>query len=642
METVIRKIKSFANKNILEIKVNYKFLTLIFVFFAFGIYGYPDISLDHNTVIGFAIRTTQKAIIYFIIGFWMFSILYLSKSNNWSRTIFKFTARVSDLISISTMFVFFKFLKQREYTSSISGDEINFYGSSLQASRIIFEKTIPYLSWIYHVNASVVIAIFQLIIIACIVTVIKQLILTESKYRLALFFAILIVTHFMNTKYIGGSGSYPNLEVIPYFFLSPIQLLFNFSPKYISLLLFCIFLQIMFHISEGIIKNKYLRIMLISIFASLNVFIDIASSLNHGVYFIYFTSIFIFLYESRKLEFTEMFSLVLIFSLFRPTLLVLLIFLFFNRNGFETKMPSKFQILWKEWPQLFKIGMIHFLFVINVIIDGIYSVRDPKSKPSFTNNLEIWINNLTNLDFQSFIIVFFGIIILILLKKTYLFQIYLLSVALYLLMAPRGNLSNPIYKAEITTPLLIGILSQFFLFLSMFYEKIKVRVHLNRYLSIFGLVTFLFIVTYQIHENDKTTKLPNYSWDPRYYSYEVLNKKLDGYQNSVSSISFGKVDYNNDLLNFALINDCKFLDVVTNKTLYLKSGISSISYLKIPEPIALGSTLLYSLNSVKCVIVANYPLDLFLLQNKELDLEFKLLREFYNKQLQTSAFIFSK
>ena len=639
---MIKKIRYFSKKNVLEIRINYKFFSLFFAFFAIGIYGYPDISLDHNTFIGFALRASQNAISYLIIGFWMFSIVYLNKSNNWSKTIVKFTIRVSDLISVSLIFLSTLFIKQREYSSSITGDEINFYGSTLQASRVIFEKTIPSLSWVNNVSANIIIAIFQLILVILVAIVIKQLILTESRHRLALFFAILIGTHFMHIKYIGGSGTYPNLEVIPYFFLSPIQLFFNFSPKYISLLIFCIFLQIIFRITSAIIQSIFLRIVLITMIFSLNVFIDIASSLNHGIYFIYFTSIFIFLYDSRRLKFTEMFSLVLIFSLFRPTLLVLIFFLFLNRKKFEFNLQLKYQSLLTYLFQLFKISVVHIIFGISIIIDAIYSYRDPKSKPTFMNNLEIWINNLTNLDDQTLAVVSFGVIISILLKKIYLYQIYLLSVTLYLFMAPRGNLSNPIYKAEVTAPLLVGILGGVVVLLSRFLEKVKHRAHPNQYLSTFMLISFLAALLFQTYNKSETIKYSEYSWDPRYYSYDIFSNKSDGYQNSVDSISFGKVNYNNEILDFALVNHCKFLDVVANKTLYLKSGISSGAYFKISEPIALGASSLNSLVSVKCVVVANYPLGLFLMKNKEYDLKFKILREFYDSKLQTSAFIFVK
>ena len=635
-------MRYFSKINVLVIKINYQFLSLFFALFAIGIYGYPYISLDHNSYIGLVLRTSQRAISYLIIGCWIVSILYFNKSNNWSKTIIKFTIRISDLIAVLIIFLFSSFLKQREYSSSITGDEITLYGSSLEASQAIFEKTIPSLSWLNNVSANTVIAFYQLVIVVLIAVIIKQLILTDSRYRLVLFFIILIVTHFMHNKYIGGSGPYPNLDVIPYFFLSPIQLFFNFSPKYISLLIFCIFLQIVFHISARIIHSKFLRIILISIIASLNVFIDTASSLNHGIYFIYFTSIFIFLYVSRKLEFIEMFSLVLIFSLFRPTLLVLIVFLLLNRNGFRIKLQLKFQPVSNFLFQLFKISAVQIIFVINVVIDAIYSYRDPKSKPSFMNHLENWINNLTNLDYQTAAIVFFGIVISIFLKKTYLYQIYLLSAILYLLMAPRGNLSGPQYKVEVITPILIAALSEIFVSLSRFFEGVKQRVHLNQYLSKFVLITFLFTVMLQMHNNDKTMKYPNYTWNPRYYSYEVSNNKLDGYRNSVSHISFGKVDYSNEILDFALINNCKFVDIVPNKSLFLKSGISSGAYLKIQDPIALGALTLDSLVSIKCVIVANYPLGLFLLENDEYDLEFKILRKFYDSQLRTSVFIFTR
>ena len=617
-------------------KINLQFrldnISLFFMFYSVGIYGYPAISMQFNSVSGLIFRIFLSLIIFSILILWVISIYNYSENNHKLKPLI-YAITLKDITSFAIIYIFLVIVKHKELSSSITGDEINIYDNTLEISRFMMQKAVLTNILFQHVPARFILAIFQLIIISLIIFLSIKLIRFNSKVKLTFLVVITITLNFIHNYYLGGGSLYPNIETLPYFFSSPILLIANISPKYIAIAMFTLFLQIIYRLTFMAIKHNWLRILLIIFIAELNIFTDIVTSLNHGVYYIYLFTIFLILFDKDKYISKNLILFILVFAIFRPTLILLLFFSALYRLFSSKNINISKTILSNYRNHYFIFLPQYMILAISMLSISAYAYFDPKPKPSFSDNLDLWIKNIANLDYQSLAFLIVGITFVFKLKKYYIVLLMALSFITYLVTAPKGNLSNPIYKAEVLSPFLI-----FFVVLIFINISNALINHQNNFkvikIKIFILLTSFFLL-YLFYFNNKQLSFPNYSWDPKYEQFQSGEINENNNYNSSPYISFGKVKYNQEALNFAANSNCRFLDIVYKGSMFLDTDISAVDLINLANPLHIDTSELISNRDVKCVVVGNYPNEKFVKDNNKFKLNFTLLKIFYQDNLGT-------
>jgi hypothetical protein len=407
--------------------------------------------------------------------------------------------------------------------------------------------------------------------------------------------------------------------------------------------MFSVFLLIIYRLTEYRIKQKLLRLQLIILIALLHVFTDIATTLNHGIYYTYIFTIFLIIFDKNKITSKNLIAGLLLFSIFRPTLLSILIFI----TVYLLKSNKDFGVLkikLQKHMSDFYIFIPQYLILGILVISGaVYAHYDDKSRSSLSQNLSLWIKNIINIDHQAFTIIIIGLIFIIVQRKYYYLFLFISSFIVYCITAPRGNLSNPIYKAEILSPFLIIILVIIFSFISKLsiefenYEKKKLAIT-QRYI----LILINLFVIYNFISSYNQIQFSNFSWDPKYESFSNERKISDKVYHFSQYASFGKVYYNKQALDIVTRQNCKFLDITYSGSMFLNTNISARNFINLARPLTIDATELNFSNEVKCVVVGNYPGKKFAEENEILRLNFTLIESFYQNDLKTYLKIYAR
>lgn len=636
-------LKKILNKNqsiSIKLRINYAYLNVVFMLYSVGFYGFPAISTDFSSINGLIFRILQYTLIILAFIVWFVSIL--KQSENYGNYTHHNTVKISLKHLFGTLLIFISIVisRQRELSSSITGDEIAFYDKSISISKFLLKTIILNNSALQISPARIFIGISQLILICIFLILVKFMLKFESKNKLYILFVIVIVLHSVRNYYMGGSSLYPEIETLPYFLTSPLLLFTGISPKYIAAIMLSIFLQVIYQLTKKTIKQKSLRIVLMTILISLNILTDIATTLNHGIYYIYVFTIFLIIFDREKHISRTMIFPLLTFSIYRPTLIILFIFLLAHvvlKSGNYRKLNrlisdniSKLQIFIPQY------AIISILMFSNLV----YSHKDPKSKLSLNDNLDLWVKNFSNLDFQTTLYIIVGCIFLIASRRYSVISLFFLSFVFYWLTAPRGNLSNPIYKVETLTPFLIlstiVILSR----VSKLLSKIK-----NNQKLLYGatgpIALALCLLLVQLSEdNYKLTEFPNHSWNPEYNSAQSQVSTTSDSSINPKYISFAKIDYKLEALNLVLQNNCKFLDITYSGSFLLKTNISAREFIDLSENLTVDSAILAVDPSINCVFIGNYPYEKFENLNRFLNLGFVLSKAYYNEKLGTALIMY--
>jgi hypothetical protein len=630
-----RKILTTSQTISVKISINYAYLNVVFMIYTVGFYGFPAITIEFNSTSGMIFRIFQLTLIFLAFLGWFIFILKQPENNRNESHKNTINISLNNLLGTLLIFTTIAISRQRELSSSITGDEIAYYDKTISISKHLMQLIISNISAVQIIPARIVIGISQIILICIFLFLIKFLLKFESKNKLYILFTIVIFMYFTRNYYMGGSNLYPDTETLPYFITSPFLLITNVSPKYIAVAMLSVFLQIIYQLSKDTIKQQSLRVTLITILLSLNILTDIATTLNHGIFYIYIFTIFLIIFDREKYVSRQIVLSLLTFSIYRPTVLIILPFLLAH-VAYRYRSYRKLKYLVSGNMNKIKIFMPQYAVLFILVLTNLaYARTDSTVKPSINDNLGLWVKNFSNFDLQTTFYIIIGSTFLIGSKRYSILLLFFLSFVFYWLTAPRGNLSNPIYKVEIITPFLIFTVT---IILTRVSELLsKIQFNRNQFYRATGPIALVLclLVAQMFKSNYSSTKFPNYSWNPEYNSVQSKFKIRSDTSSHPQYISFAKIDYNLEALNITLQNSCKFLDIIYSGSFLLKTNISAKEFLVVTKDLSVDYLSLVMNPSINCVFVGNYPYEKFEESNRRLNLKFRLSKAYFSDELGT-------
>lgn len=317
-------------------------------------------------------------------------------------------------------------------------------------------------------------------------------------------------------------------------------------------------------------------------------------------------------------------------SIFRITSLPvigLIVFLQY-RKQLSIKMIKEF---WAKNSLLISfICLIQVPLFMGKVIDSLFALnsRNLENQNHIFDRIYILFDSLKNISFVYILMILFFMAFSLYSMKTFTFiYLFIGSFLIFSLSAPIENLQVPIYKSEILAPFVIAA----FIFpLTISLQFLKYRKLFLAHLIFFYAV----LISYNFY-SAISEKLPNVSWGQNY----IYEKNAQANQ----FITYAKINYAPVLLevNKYYLN-CKYLDITYESPFLLYSEIKSKNFDQINSNLNVSLEELKSTNSIKCLVVGNFPTQEFLKYNELNDLKFKLRQSYLDKKLNTSVKIFER
>ena len=601
------------------------------VFFVIGFYGYPDLSLQHTTNAGLTLRVIAISIIFFLVVGWIISLFGLRTNRNGKSNEMRIVIGHHQLLNLMLFFPLITIFKYRELSSSITGDEISLYGYSIETSVLVMDVLTRNTSLLDQIPARYVIAFLQFLLILIAIIFYLYLKKRKSTSRISLYLFAIIVFYSFRKLFFNGTYAYPNAEVLPYFILSPVTLVLNLNPRLISYLLFAVFLVAIHNLCLKSTKSHYFSYSIIILFISFPMTSDISTSINHGVYYVYFLTYFLTrIVFGFRIDHITILAL-LLFSIFRPTLfpilLLLIAFLFYRK---ETLRRLK-SLLHRYFFVISSISFVHGIIIVNRSTDFAFAFNAGarEANTSFDVRLSGLLESLFNLDVISVFLLFF-LLITSLREKNFIFIGTLLSsIFIFVLTAHPENLKAPIYKTEILLPFVYLACIKGLTYLRSVFDRIK---NGSTYtVTAWGLISLIFISSNVIYMNDM--KFSSISWSESVENNEGRNER--------PYVTYGKVNYNEVVEGLGTkFSGCKFLDVTYSGSFLLGSNIRASNFTELHDSLNIDLSELSEKNLGQCVIVGNYSLTKLVDHVNQEALQLDLIARYTNEILGTTLYVF--
>lgn len=635
----IKNIEFFKRFETFSISMKFSIvqLQLFIVFFVIGVYGYPSFAFDYQSNYGLALRLFQFISYVLVFAFWTHTALYFTGTNRLQERTIRFQINSGDFLIGVSLFLFLIVFRQKELRSSITGDEIALFDQTLLWSKYLASIFALYWENISLLPARLILAVIQTGILVVVFLVVYLLYKSSQMKRTVLILTCLI---FICYKYaIGESYYYPNLEVLPYFLTLPLYLIFGISPKYTAFVILSLFLVVVYNLTKQFIPSSFLRLVLVFFISISNILIDITSTLNHSVYFVYIGSITL-LYIKKKAITVNLFFLLMILSVFRPTLLIFLILVFLqllHEKHERLEVIKKFK---KHKNYLMFSLFIVVLTMISRLVSMLFELRSSQNDTSISLDLQEWFNNLITLDYYSIILLLSGLILSLFSKRHLLIHYIILAVPAFWLFIPKSNFSAPAYRVEVWAPAIMLSTIMIIEFISLHKDKILGRRYYSK-LKVASIVLSLLCITFSINSYE-SKKFRNYSWNVENAEYLIQDYQQVYERHSHKHQMFGKVFYTKELIRLASDQNCKFFDVVYGGSFLLTSDISMNSFNEYTSDLSTNGRNLSMETSVNCVILGNYPQIKFETINIGFDLGFILKHVFTDPFLGTRVMVYQR
>ena len=581
-----------------EISLNQ--LTALIIFFVIGLYGYPSVSLDYKSNLGMIVRTLALTAILFLVCLWILSINKLCKRDKVKSNVLKLAIDYTDVLKVAVIFMLIVIFKKKELSSTITGDEISLYGNSIQISVLTLDFISHQTTLFDAIPARFMLAIIQLFQIVLGVISFIYLRKKSVKYKLIAYLLTISTLFSLRNLLQVGTYTYPNAEVLPYYFLSPITLSLNVNPRLIPYLIFAVFLLTIYNLAKNFTKSIILSSILILLFISIPMTSDITTSINHAVYYVYFLT-YLMVRIIFKLTISANLQLILLLaSILRPTLLPILILFFLVPLFRQVKVVGVSRLLWNYGFVFSSIVLVHGIIGVNKLVDFAFGIgaNNPQANTSISYRLSTLLESLSQLDAVTAGILTLFFVINFVQKDFFFPGILFISVFMFAITAPAENLQVPIYKTEILLPFVFLAYAKVFLLILLFFSKLS-RKRIYVVGSWGGLGCALIILN--------TVYLHNYnfsgvSWSERF--------KYDRSNVGEFYITYGKVNYKKVVTRLSEdLSSCKFLDVTYDGTFLLSSNISSREFVAKSKFLNIDLESLTKSNLGQCVIVGNYSLN---------------------------------
>jgi len=607
--------------------VNLVKLNHFIVLFVVGIYGYPSFSFEYNSFIGFTFRCLSLIIYGMVFIFFVYSNKPLKNNNN-SKNILNFKFGLSDLVKLIAIFLCLLIYFRRELSSSITGDENYLYGASIEYSHYILEKIEDNFSLDNNIPARYLIGLIQLLIILLVVVIYIASEKLIIKNKMITYGFIIICLQFMHTIIFGGSFSYPYLEALPYFFLSPITLFLNLNPKIIAFFMFSCFIFYLYKLLLRQIKGVTVVLLVTAIF-TINMMWDISLTINHSIYFVYIVSILLIKLLLNKKISTYEYLIAITLSTFRPTVFMLIIAIYFIENRSKIRIQNLVLNFVKYKDILSAVMLIQIPLFFGRFLDNLYAIRDVNNRNSLnlSSSVHQFTFNIINTD-NVYLFLIFIFIILVCFKRQNLefLLIFILTLLIFFLTAPSKNLEVPIYKVEILSPFLIASI--------IFFSSVEIRFIRSKVRHLMTILFLSSIIAFNYSESQKQL-LPNVSWGQ---NYQLANSTPPS-----KYFTFAKVNYSKILLGInSKFQNCKFLDTTYDGAFLLSSNITTKNFVLISKSLTTNLEKIQVESDLNCLIVGNFPLNKFVELNSNLKRPFKLSESFRNKDLNTEVTVFRR
>jgi hypothetical protein len=633
----LKKLKLFERIKTFSISLKFSIVQIQFfiVFFVIGIYGYPSFVFDYQSNFGLALRIFQLFSYVLVFVLWTHTALYFTGIKRPQERSIRFQIKSSDFLIGLSLFLFLINVRHKELRSSITGDEIALFDQTLLWSKFLASIFESHWENIRVLPARLTLAFIQMWILAAFFLVVYLLYKSNRMKRTILISTFIVFSYYKFA--IGESYYYPNLEVLPYFLTSPLYLIFGISPKYTALAILSLFLVVIYNLTKQIIPSSFLRLVLVFFISISNILIDITSTLNHSVYFVYIGSIVLLNIKNKVLTFNLLFLLIIL-SVLRPTLLIFLILVLLYQHH---EAYNRIEVIKKL--KEYKTYLIFSLFIviltlISRLVSMLFELRSTQSNKSISSDVQEWFKSLINLEIHSIILLLAGLILSLITKKYLLFYYTALAVPAFWFFIPSNNYSAPAYRVEVWAPAVVLSSVMIIEFISLYKDRILGKKH-HLKLKNASLVLSLLFLALSINSYDGR-KFRNYAWNIENAKYLVKDvRQVDQPQSHEYQI-FGKVFYTKELIRLASDQDCKFLDVVYKGSFLLNSDISMNSFNKYTSDFSANGKDLSKNNSINCVILGNYPQIKFEEINIGFDLGFNIRYVFTDPVLGSSVMVY--
>lgn len=619
--------KKTKNKLVISVPLNLHKINGFVVMYVIGIYGFPSFTFDSKSYYGLMVRISYLISFIILIAFFLYNQKKANR-NEHKKQMVLLDFRLFDLLTFSAIFLFLLIYYRRELHSSITGDENAVYGASIEYSHFLLEKIVAVGNFGSETIARYLIGLNQILVIFLVIVIFIATEKLIKKHKLVTYLFSLIGLQTIHNYIFGGSYSYPNLETVPYFFISPIVLLLNLNPKVISIFIFSLFAFGIFKLLPKELKILTRGLLLVTLL-TLNILWDMTLSINHSSYYFYIVTLILVKWIFSAKVSSSFYLLALIFSCLRSSTLPIIILIFYLDNRNELKFKYLKEIFIKHRDIFSGIMLIQIPLYFGKLIDLLFSLGISSGETDFTFYNRFRVLGLSLLGYKSF----FLLLLLILfigtcLKKhgIHLIVVFLLSFCLTSLTAPIQNLGNPFYNAEILAP---------YLFISLiFLTSIKTRL-VGAKLTEFIKVLFLLFVLFLNYSEARKLLMPNFSWGS---DYQLTNSGTSNRYFTNAKVSYAPVLAG---INSKYIN-CRFMDVTYNSPFLLASNITSSNFVSISKSLTINFEVLEQNNGISCVVVGNYPNEKFVDLNLKFTDSFVLSESFRNEYLHTVLYIYRR
>lgn len=603
------------------------------LFFCIGVYGFPSVTFSHNSLPGLMVRILGFMALLVMFFFWIF--FHFNDYKSAPRRRYRFQIRLLDLIGIFYFFFTLVLIWHKELQSTITGDENALFSNSLKHSVLLASPAVNFFPFLKELPIRLLIAGIQLLLISFGIFIwrIIRTRLSSQFARPILFVIITLILYLLHTIFFGEAYHYPSASVIPYFFLAPLVLIFGLSPKLISFAVFAVFAQISFRLSSHLIRSASFRYATLTLFLSLPIVFDLSTSLNHSVYGAYVVSIALLCATRLRNPSLTIILIVSTTTIFRPTSIVPIFTIWLLTTLIPevrtSGLKSVYARLVRERSVLLGISILPCALLINRSIAYLFGKASLSNGISSEQKFQDFLNSMSNSGYMIFILILFAFLYGVITSTWLVPASFFTNVAQFIIMAPHENLGVPIYKSEILFP--------FALFGLMAFVKSVETFFMTKYNALRRFFLYsLFSVTLCVRLWDaQSITVPNYSWSESYNFKAAEFYDFD-------FITYAKIDYSPILNNYKLFRDCLFKDNVYDGGFLLTSKITAIEFLDTRRRLLWDQSKDLQVESSNCLIVGDYPIDRFMLENAKNKLGFTLSNSFTNKSLNTTVWVFRK
>jgi hypothetical protein len=612
------------------ISLDLEIVAKVTIFYCVGIYGFPSFSLSHESNAGLIVRIMAILVSLALFSFWVKTLFDRKPVQAPKRTI-KIQVNLKDVYGFILTFCILLFFWRAHLESSLTGDEIEFFGRSNEASIQAMTFLATRFENLSKFQASFTVGAIQAVIITVVTLFLGYLKKLQPKVENIFFVFAIICLYTLHNLIFNGSYSYPSLATAPYFLLSPIQLALGLNPRVISIVILAAFIYIALTIGARGAQSRVKSGILFICLLTTNLWSDIGLSLNHAVFAVYILGILLIIKIKHKVINLNTYLLSLIISNCRLTILMPIILLMYLDYGREIRITKIRTYFYQNRTLLMSILLIPSLKFVSKLTEFLFGLnQDISVGKTYESELLLFLNDLKNVDVINGILIVFSILFLLLKLGFRTLLVLPLSIAIYSVFAPKQAFGVPIYKSEILAPyVMVGLFGLFHLAQHGRKSASLVSAYVLRFTTT-ALLTCIAILNVE----NRVTPYPNYSW-----SQENLAGSTTW---PYGFITYGKVDYGPIAENFSKYSDCKFKDIVYRGAFLLDSKIDVNTYVKFADRLQLDSGNLTENRGISCVIVGNASVEEFRKLNRISKLDLREVEVFNNTILKTKVFVFRK